>query len=126
MRGQRGSYEDVEQALVLHVEPQPSLVLHMNTSSGVVASTTRMSSSKSSSVTASASGAVGASRTAVGGAIDIISLRGAEGLLATWPVRASRALLTHGAGQEIVTTPCVLSMTAASAGIRVTSVPAGQ
>jgi len=55
-------------ALVLQVEPQPSLVLHIMTTSGVVASTTRMSSSKSSSVTTS-----GASRTAVG-AIDITSL----------------------------------------------------
>src|SRR5690349_16543439 len=78
-RGQRGSYEDVEQALVLHVDPQPSLVLHMNTVSGVAASTTRMSNSKSSSVTTSASGAVGASRTAASGAIDITLLTGCEG-----------------------------------------------
>src|SRR6266508_5042411 len=68
--GQAGSYERVLHALVLHVDPQPSLVLHIMITSGVVASTTRMSSSKSSSVTASA----GASRTAVGGAIDITLL----------------------------------------------------
>src|SRR5436309_15561365 len=68
--GQAGSYERVLHALVLQVDPQPSLVLHIMITSGVVASTTRMSSSKSSSVTASA----GASRTAVGGAIDITLL----------------------------------------------------
>jgi hypothetical protein len=38
------------QALVLQVLPQPSLVLHIMVTSGVVDSTTRMSSWKSSSV----------------------------------------------------------------------------
>jgi hypothetical protein len=42
--GQAGSYERVLHALVLHVDPQPSLVLHIMITSGVVASTTRMSS----------------------------------------------------------------------------------
>src|SRR6266542_2413502 len=73
--GQRGSYEDVLHALVEQVEPQPSLVLHIMITSGVVASPTRMSSSKSSSVTPSA----GASRTAVGGAIDITLLTARRG-----------------------------------------------
>ena len=54
--GQAGSYEDVAQALVLHDEPQPSLVLHLVWTSGVVSSTTRMSRTKSSSVIAAAGG----------------------------------------------------------------------
>src|SRR6266545_1722427 len=88
--GQAGSYERVLHALVLHVDPQPSLVLHIMITSGVVASTTRMSSSKSSSVTASA----GASRTAVGGAIDItlLTVRRGCGHLAS---ALSRVLLSR-------------------------------
>src|SRR6266542_6905639 len=121
LSGQAGSYEEVLHALVLHVEPQPSLVLHIMITSGVVASTTRMSSSNSSSVTASA----GASRTAVGGAIDITLLT-VRRVVATWPGAAEPRAAQPGVGQEIVTTPYVFSLTAASADTLERSLPAGQ
>src|SRR6266511_3305495 len=120
--GQAGSYERVLHALVLHVDPQPSLVLHIMITSGVVASTTRMSSSKSSSVTASA----GASRTAVGGAIDITLLTVRRGCCHLGPAAAEPRAAQRRVGQEIVTAPYVFSTTAASAGIWERSLPAGQ